>query len=99
MKHTALVFLLGLFISCTITAQSIQINDHTIIKDPKGNDVALTDFMTMMDSKEYCLEPKIAVDGTNYIQLIKLSAEEQKMMLLSRVPKKNDFKWQQPPLF
>jgi hypothetical protein len=55
--------------------------------------------MTMMDSKEYCLEPKIAVDGTNYIQLIKLSAEEQKMMLLSRVPKKNDFKWQQPPLF
>ncbi|WP_271855374.1 peroxiredoxin family protein [Patiriisocius marinus] len=103
MKNLILTLLFGLFISSQVIAQeppqSIQINDQTIIRDPQGNDVDLTDFMTMMDSKEWSLEPKTNADGTNYIQLIKLSEEEQKLMVQSRMPKENDFNGHTLPYF
>lgn len=103
MRHYLLLLLcVFLIFSSEILAQdppqSIQINDQTIIKDPQGNKVALTDFMTMMDSKKWSLEPKIAADGSNYIQLIKLSEQEQKMMVASRIPK-NEFNGNTLPYF
>lgn len=103
MKNVILLFFFTMIFSAEILAQkppqSIQINDQTIIKDPQGNTVELKDFMVMMDSKEWSLEPKVADDGTNYIQLIKLTAEQQKMMVQSRSAPQSEFNGNKLPYF
>lgn len=70
-------------------SQGLQINANTIIKDPQGNRVTMETFVTYMDSKEWSLEPKVTENGTQYIQLIKLTKEEQQAMVASRIPKNN----------
>lgn len=81
------------------TSPSIKITEQTIIKDPQGNQVALQDFITMMESKEWTLEPKKDPEGTNYIQLHKLSAEEQKITQLSNDAQKLEFNGRTLPYF
>ena len=81
-------------------SQSIQINSQTIIKDPQGNKVELKDFMTLMDSKEWTIEPRFEENGAQYIQLIKLSEAEQNSMVAMKSSKKlNEFNGINVPYF
>lgn len=72
--------------------QPIQINSQTIIKDPQGNKVAFTDFMTLIESKEWTIEPRQNDSGVEYIQLIKLTeAQKNAMVAMQSTQQSNEF--------
>lgn len=95
MKPYFLLFLFLASFSSEILAQEapqpIQINGQTIIKDPQGNTVEFTDFMSLMDSKAWTIAPKADASGAQYIQLIKLSEEEQSSMVAMQSQEANAF--------
>ncbi len=95
MKLSLFLFLLIASFSSEIVAQeppqSIQINSQTIIKDPKGNTVEFSIFMSLMDSKEWTIEPRVAANGAQYIQLIKLSEAEQSSMVAMQAQESKKF--------
>lgn len=81
MKKIILSFLLFCCFSMLSLAQEgIQINSQTVIKDEAGKRVSLTDFMTLVETKQWTIEPRTEEDGTNYIQLVKLTAAQQSSM-------------------
>lgn len=51
---------------------AIQINDQTIIIDIDGKQISINDFMILMESKEYSMEPKKDGEGIEYIQVVQL---------------------------
>jgi len=79
--------------------QSIQINSKTIIKDPEGNKVALNDFMNLMESEQWTIEPRVDDSGTQYIQLIKLTEEEQRTMVAMQSQEATTFNGAKVPYF
>lgn len=104
MKKNILLLLVCIFsFSSKILAQeppqSIQINSQTIIKNPEGNKVALQDFMALMDSKEWTIEPRVDDTGSQYIQLIKLSKEEQQNMVAMQSQEEKSFNGITVPYF
>ncbi|EDM45428.1 Cytochrome C biogenesis protein transmembrane region family [unidentified eubacterium SCB49] len=104
MKLYLFLFLLITNFSSEILAQdapqSIQINGQSIIKDPQGNKVSLEDFMGLMESKEWTIEPMVNDSGQQYIQLVKLSKEEQKAMVaMQSTTTSNKFNGIQVPYF
>ena len=103
MKHYffALLFIIGF--SSAVMAQGepqpIQINSQTIIKDPQGNKVAFNVFMSLMDSKEWTIEPKADANGEQYIQLIKLSEAEQSTMVAMQSQEEKKFNGNTVPYY
>ena len=62
--------------------QELIINESTVIKDIKGEEIDLFKFMDLMNSGEWMADPVMDSDGkTNYIQLRKATEEEKKMMM------------------
>ena len=103
MKHYffALLFIIGF--SSAVMAQGepqpIQINSQTIIKDPQGNKIAFNVFMSLMDSKEWTIEPKADANGEQYIQLIKLSEAEQSTMVAMQSQEEKKFNGNTVPYY
>lgn len=79
--------------------QSIQINSQTIIKNPEGDTVTLKDFMSLMDTKEWTIEPKFDASGSQYIQLIKLTQAEQRTMVAMQSQESKSFNGITVPYF
>ncbi|GEQ84792.1 hypothetical protein ULMS_03000 [Patiriisocius marinistellae] len=67
---------------CVMTAafpqeeNAIQITDKTIIKDIDGTQISIDDFVILMDSKEYSIEPKKDANGAAYIQIVQLTKNQ-----------------------
>ncbi len=95
MKLYLFLFLFIASFSSEILAQGepkpIQINSQTIIKDPEGNKVTFPIFMSLMDSKEWTIEPKATASGEQYIQLVKLSEAQQNSMVAMKSQETNAF--------
>ena len=79
--------------------QSIQINGQTIIKDPQGNKVEFTEFMSLMESAAWTIAPKVDANGAQYIQLIKLSKKEQQSMVAMQAQESKAFNGITVPYF
>ena len=70
--------------------QELIINESTVIKDTKGEQIDLFKFMDLMNSGEWMADPVMDSDGkTNYIQLRKATEEEKKMMMEGMASKAN----------
>lgn len=79
MKKHFILIVLSLFLVGNAFSQSenaLQINENTIIKDINGTQISVNDFVVLMDSKEYTIEPKKDADGTSYVQVVKLSKRQ-----------------------
>lgn len=74
-----LILLIGINLQTT-EAQSIQINETTIIKDIDGKKINLETFSKLMNSGEWMMDEKTADDGNNYIQMRKATEKEKEMI-------------------
>lgn len=64
-----------------VPENAIMINENTVIKDVDGNKVEFPEFMEIMDSGEWTLEPVLKKNGeVDFIQLKKATEEDKKMM-------------------
>ena len=79
MKKFILSSVLAIITSISVVAQqpeAIQITNQTIIKDIDGNQISVSDFSILMNSKEYTIEPRKEADGSSYIQVVQLSKSQ-----------------------
>lgn len=80
MKPIIISLLLAIFLISSANAQepkSLQIDAQTVIKNPEGERVSLDTFIGLMNSKTWTLEPSTDANNNPYIQLIKLSEDQQ----------------------
>ncbi|MCC1484114.1 TlpA family protein disulfide reductase [Winogradskyella immobilis] len=74
-----LILIIGITLQ-NIEAQSIKIDNTTIIKDADGKKIDYDTFSKMMQSGDWTISQQKDSDGNNYIQLEKASPETKKRM-------------------
>lgn len=81
MKRLLVILILIINITVqNIEAQSIKIDNTTIIKDADGKKIDVDTFSKMMQSENWTISQQKDSDGNNYIQLEKASPETKKRM-------------------
>lgn len=73
-----------------IPENAIMIDENTVIKDTNGNEVGLPEFMKMMDSGEWTLEPTFKENGDLDFLSLRIASEEEKIAMKTLPMQDND---------